>query len=63
MPDLLDDEALVEPADPDALAEGIGRAMADADFRERLRKSQAERMAGLGAGDFLDRTLDLFREA
>jgi hypothetical protein len=37
--------------------------MADADFRERLRKSQAERMAGLGAGDFLDRTLDLFREA
>lgn len=63
MPDLLKLEALAPPGDEEALALVLNRALTDQGFMNRLRRDQAERMQDLGADDFLDTTLALYREA
>lgn len=63
MPDLLTPEALVVPGDETALAQVIGRAIQNEGVLDSLRQIQRERMRDLGAGDFLEKTLKLYREA
>lgn len=60
LPDLLDDQALVDPGDVPGLAQSIAAVLANEELRNSLRQSQAQRMAGLTGQDFLAQTLAVY---
>ncbi len=62
MPDLLEDGALVQPGDDEAMAALLRRFVTDSVFVEELRAGQRERMRTLGEKDFLEQTLAVSRE-
>ncbi len=63
MLDLLPAEALCPPADEDALARLLQRALDDASFRDRLVRSSAETMRELDSSHFLAKTLAVYDTA
>ncbi len=63
MPDLLAEEALFPPGDPQALAKAIGRFLTDPSFGPALLQSQKQRMASLTGQAFLEQTLRAYRMA
>lgn len=60
MPDLLSSEALFPPADAQAMAESLGRAL-DPGLRARLKDEQARVVDGLSGQAFLERTLAVYK--
>lgn len=62
MPDLLAPEALAPAGDQAALTALLARAAGDAAWREALRAEQARTVGGLHGEDFLETTLELYRE-
>lgn len=63
MPDLVSQRGLVPPGDEQALAEALGRLAGDADFRASLAREQQAIIADLTMGRFLERSLDVYRQA
>ena len=63
MPDLLPAEALCPPADENALAQLLQRALDDASFRERLVSASASTMRELDSTHFLQKTLSVYEDA
>lgn len=63
MPDLLSAEALVPPADAEALAQGLARLLDAPDLRARLLRQQNERLRGLDLASFLRQTLAVYERA
>lgn len=60
MPDLVEDAALVPPADVAALADRITATLTSAELRDHLRRTQARRMMTLSGQDFLAQTLQVY---
>ena len=63
MPDLLPAEALCPPADENALAQLLQRALDDGAFRERLVQASSLTMHELDSTHFLDKTLAVYETA
>jgi len=64
LPELVDGAGvLIDPSDPDELAERIGSVMADDDLRGRLRERGIERASGYGWDETARRTAAVLREA
>ncbi|OBQ55765.1 glycosyltransferase family 4 protein [Halodesulfovibrio spirochaetisodalis] len=61
MPDFMDDEAMFEAGNVDALAAAIERAATDEVYRKRILRSQQKEIATLSGTNFLEKTLDLYR--
>ncbi len=62
MPDLLSPAALAPAGNKAALNALLARAATDAGWREQLREEQARTVGALHGEDFLETTLDLYRE-
>ena len=63
MPDLLPQEALVSPGDPQALAGLLERAVKDHSFRGALQESARERMLTLSERSFLEQSMRVYAGA
>ena len=64
LPELVDGAGmLVDPSDPDDIAQRIGTVMADGELRGRLRAAGIERASGYTWDETARRTADVLREA
>ncbi|WP_031483878.1 glycosyltransferase family 4 protein [Maridesulfovibrio frigidus] len=61
MPDLLPDEALVEPEDIEGMANKLTEIIENQEMREKLLKEHAKTMSQLSGADFLKRTITLYQ--